>query len=96
MVALNNQSSTLLTEGTYIEYNQSNSLKFTHKARYGTTPQTLKAQFKEFDHQYLAISSENSFYCKKQYSKSTSFPIPFRGPYVWNKFLYEDEKKISF
>ena len=70
-------------------------LLFMFKVKNSITPRVFSHVFSLIDHLYPTTFSDNSFKICDFNLKLTRFPIAFRGPTIWNKFLAENEKCCS-
>ena len=50
--------------------------------------------FNKTEHKYPTRYSRNNYKKPKLKTRSTSFAINYRGPYLWNKCLHDNEKVI--
>ncbi len=58
-----------------------------YKVKHNLTPSIFKNQFKNILHKYPTRFSFDNFVQPKMVSKTTSYAIPNRGPYLWNNIL---------
>ena len=66
-----------------------------YKIKHNLSPNVFKNKFYKIDHKYPTRHSMHSFYHPKTISKTTSFSILNRGPYLWNRILNNDEKSVA-
>ena len=69
-------------------------LQFMHTAKLQKIPRCFSSFFKKDSHKYNTRHSRENYKVPKRTLKQTSYRIGFRGPYIWNKFLNSEEKRI--
>ena len=63
-----------------------------YKLKSNLLPQVFNNQFERPSHNYSTRFSGNNYCMKNSRSKTASFSIIYRGPYLWNNILTEDIK----
>ena len=69
-------------------------LRFTHKHKLNKNPKIVANSFNKIEYKYPTRYSRNNYKQPKLKTKNTSFAINYRGPYLWNKCLDDNEKVI--
>ena len=64
------------------------------KVKHNMAPAAISELFKPIHHKYCTKSSSQNFYNPKTISKTTTFSISSRGPFLWNNFLNSNTKEI--
>ena len=64
------------------------------KVKHNMAPAAITELFKPINHKYCTKSSSQNFYNPKTISKTTTFSISSRGPFLWNNFLNSNTKEI--
>ena len=69
-------------------------LRFMHKHKLNKNPKIFVNSFNKIEHKYPTRYSGNIYKQPKLKSRNTGFAINYRGPYLWNRCLDDNEKVI--
>ena len=70
------------------------TLLFMYKIKNNLAPNIFKNNFQDISHKYPTRHSAHNFQQLKTISKTTSFSISNRGPFLWNNILEDHDKTI--
>ena len=65
-----------------------------HKHKLNKNPKIFVDSFNKTEHKYPARYSRNNYKQPKLKTRNSSFAINYRGPYLWNKCIDDNEKVI--
>ena len=69
-------------------------LRFMHKHKLNENPKIFVNSSNKLEYKYPRRYSRNNYKQPKLKTRNTSFAINYRGPYLWNKCLDDNEKVI--
>ena len=81
---------------TVYQINIFQHLRFIYNFNKNETPVVFNDLIKKPVHKYLTNFSKNNVSLKGLFLNGSKFCISFRGPEVWNDFLTNERKEISF
>ena len=71
-------------------------LTFIFKIKRDTTPEAFRNDLREISHCYPAGFSQSNFAEGNILSNQIKFAVSSRGPRLWNRFLYQEQKKMIY